>query len=334
MKANCIDVSTWQRNIDWKKVKAAGIKAVIIRAGFGTTKDNQFENHYAGAKAAGLKIGAYWYSYAYSTVQAEKEAKACISILSGKSFDLPVYYDVEERNQIALGKTMTSIVCQFLDKINAAGYRAGVYASSSWFTDILDYNLLRSRHSIWLALYWTSSHRLACDIWQYGYYNNISGVTGDCDCNIIENEAVIGGGSTNTEPAQPATAVADVKTVQKWINSCYGAGLEVDGIYGRLTKAALVKALQTELNNYGAGLEIDGVYGQYTKSATFNLKQGDTGALVYILQGLLLCNGYPAGGFDGIFGSGTEAAVLAYQYQNALAADGIAGRETFWSLCS
>ena len=72
MTPNCIDVSTWQRNIDWQRVKAAGIKAVIIRAGFGVTKDNQFENHYAGARAAGLHIGAYWYSYAYDTDKAER----------------------------------------------------------------------------------------------------------------------------------------------------------------------------------------------------------------------------------------------------------------------
>lgn len=333
MKPNCIDVSTWQRNIDWSKVKAAGIKAVIIRAGFGQTKDNQFENHYAGAKAAGLKIGAYWYSYAYSTVQAEKEAKACISILSGKSFDLPVYYDVEERNQIALGKMMTSIVCQFLDKINAAGYRAGVYASSSWFTDILDYNLLRSRYSIWLALYWTSSHRLACDIWQYGYYNNISGVTGDCDCNIIENEAILGG-SSSTAPVQPATPAADVKTVQNWLNTNYKTGLKVDGVYGKLTKAAHVKALQTELNKLGAQLKVDGVFGKRTKSAMHNLMRGDKGSLVQILQGLLICNGYTAGGFDGVYGIGTEAAVSEYQYKKALTTDGIAGRQTFESLCN
>ena len=105
MKPNCIDISTWQQNVDFNKVKAAGVTAVIIRGGFSETKDNQFENHYRGARAAGLKIGAYWYSYAYSVSEAEKEAKACISVLSGKSFDLPVYYDMEESGQMALGMT-------------------------------------------------------------------------------------------------------------------------------------------------------------------------------------------------------------------------------------
>ena len=130
MTANCIDVSSWQSNIDWKRVKAAGIEAVIIRAGFGTTKDNQFENHYAGAKAAGLHIGAYWYSYAYSAEEADKEAATCIKILRGKDFTLPVYYDMEEDGQMSLGSAeMTAIACRFLDTVQAAGYRVGMYSS-------------------------------------------------------------------------------------------------------------------------------------------------------------------------------------------------------------
>ena len=135
MKPNCIDISTWQQNVDFNKVKSAGVTAVIIRGGFSTTKDNQFENHYRGARAAGLKIGAYWYSYAYSVSEAEKEAKACISVLSGKSFDLPVYYDMEESGQMALGMTaLTNIACRFLDTLKAKGYRVGVYSSPSWFS--------------------------------------------------------------------------------------------------------------------------------------------------------------------------------------------------------
>ena len=97
MTPNCIDVSTWQRGVDWNRVKAAGIRAVIIRAGFGTTKDNMFEDHYAGARAAGLAIGAYWYSYAYSAEQAVQEARACLEVISGKAFEIPVYWTVKWR---------------------------------------------------------------------------------------------------------------------------------------------------------------------------------------------------------------------------------------------
>lgn len=196
MTPNCIDVSTWQRDIDWQRVKDAGIKAVIIRAGFGHTKDNQFENHYAGARAAGLAIGAYWYSYAYSVEQGESEAYACAETLKGKTFEIPVYYDMEEDDQMTLGKSiMTALACRFLDTLKALGYRVGMYSSPSWFTDFLDYDLLRAKYSIWLA-HWASRHTRACDIWQYGEDGSIDGVPGDVDVDIIENWDVIGGKNT------------------------------------------------------------------------------------------------------------------------------------------
>lgn len=329
MTPNCIDVSTWQRNIDWQRVKAAGIKAVIIRAGFGVTKDNQFENHYAGARAAGLHIGAYWYSYAYDTDKAEREANACAAVLSGKSFDIPIYYDMEEDDQMPLGRsTMTAIACRFLDTLKSKGYRVGMYSSPSWFTDFLDYDLLRSKYSIWLA-HWANKHSRACDIWQYGEDGSVDGVPGNCDVDVIMNWDVINGDIPKPEPADAPT----VATVQTWLNENYNAGLEIDGIYGSLTRAALVAALQTELNRQtGAGLGVDGIFGQATKAAVFNVSVGCQGNITKILQGLLLCNGYGAGGFDGIFGSGTEGAVREFQYRAGLYIDGIAGKATFEEL--
>jgi peptidoglycan hydrolase-like protein with peptidoglycan-binding domain len=157
-------------------------------------------------------------------------------------------------------------------------------------------------------------------------HNDFYGYTGTTKAEIYTDGQYIENHSSGSQ----SSGSVDVKTVQGWLNSKYGAGLDVDGIYGSLTKAALVAALQTELG----GLDVDGIFGYYTKGAVRNLSNGDSGNLVYILQGLLLCNGYGAGGFDGVFGSGTEAAVTAYQYQHALDADGIAGQQTFESLCS
>ena len=104
MKA--IDVSCWQSGIDYNAVKAFGIDTVIIRAGYGreiSQKDSRFENHYRDAKAAGMNVGAYWYSYADSVDDAITEAETCLSCISGKDFDLPVYYDMEESWQTAFG---------------------------------------------------------------------------------------------------------------------------------------------------------------------------------------------------------------------------------------
>ena len=334
MKPNCIDVSTWNGAVDYHKVKAAGVKAVIIRAGFGNSAsqvDNRFEQNYKNAKAAGLKIGIYWYSYSDGVADSEREAKACLSVLGGKKLELPIYYDMEEASIAQLGKsTCTAMAERFCDTVKKAGFKPGVYANPNWFINYLNYDVLKKKYSIWLAQ-WAGSHSLACDIWQYGEDGKIDGINGAVDVNIIENAALLDGKPTQAKPTVTAPTVG---TVQSWLNENYSAGLVVDSIYGRLTKAALVKALQTELNRqYGAKLAVDGIFGACTSSAVRNLQLGSQGNLTRILQALLLCHGYGTGGFDGIFGTGTKSAVLSFQYKNGLATDGIAGRETFRALC-
>ena len=143
-----------------------------------------------------------------------------------------------------------------------------------------------------------------------------------------------------SEPAasdtrEPSNGSSDIEAVQDWLNDNYGTGLDIDGIFGNLTKSALVKALQTELNKQcGAGLVVDGVFGWRTRNAVVNLYQGVQGNLTKTLQGLLICNGYGTNGFDGIFGAGTSHAVQQYQSDHGLYVDGIAGKDTFERLCS
>ena len=125
-----IDVSTWQGNIDFAKVKASGIDFVIIRAGYGreiTQKDNCFERNYENAKAAGLDVGAYWYSYADSTEDAVREAKACMEVIKGKKFEYPIYFDLEEQSQFAKGKNFCdSVIKAFCGELEKNGYKAGL----------------------------------------------------------------------------------------------------------------------------------------------------------------------------------------------------------------
>lgn len=139
----------------------------------------------------------------------------------------------------------------------------------------------------------------------------------------------LGNFETESETENP------IKTVQSWLNSNYNTNLDEDGIYGPLTRKALVKALQTELNRQcGTSLVVDGIFGKKTKSAICNLYKGLEGNLTKTLQGFLICNGYDTNGFDGIFGNGTKSAVKAYQKKNGLTSDGIAGKETLSSLCT
>lgn len=125
---------------------------------------------------------------------------------------------------------------------------------------------------------------------------------------------------------------ATIRNIQSTLNSRYGAGLTVDGIWGPLSKKALIKALQIELNmTYGAGLTVDGIWGPRTKAAIRNVRQGDRGNIVWILQSALYTQGYRTTP-DGIFGANTATQVRNFQSANGLVADGIAGRNTFAAL--
>lgn len=327
-----IDVSYCQSGVDYKKVKSSGIGAVLIRAGYGREtyqKDSQFETHYRNAKANGLPVGAYWYSYANSVEDAKREAKACLACINGKKFDYPIYYDMEESWQANLGKSLcTAMAKAFCEAIIAAGYKAGVYANLNWFNNYLDYAMLKKSYSIWLAQ-WAISCSKDCDIWQFSDSGKISGISGNVDLNIVIKLT-----STSSTTSTTLNRNATVKDVQTWLNNTYKSGLVIDGIYGAKTKAALVKAVQTELNKrYNTGLVVDGIYGTKTNAAVRNIAYGTSGNLVKVLQGLLICNGYTLGLLDGIYGYQTITAVRNYQSEHKLNVDGVAGKATFSSLC-
>lgn len=326
-----IDVSCWQVGVDYNKVKNSGINVVLIRAGFGreaSQKDNQFETHYKNAKAVGLKIGVYWYSYAESISDAVNEANACLACLNGRKLDLPVYFDMEEPWQQSFGKdTLTVMAEKFCDTIKKHGYRAGVYANAYWFSQCLNYSTLYNKCSIWLAQ-WANSHSLACDIWQYSETGSVNGVSGNVDMNVIENTSIIDGSGTI-----PTTDIPDTATVQRWINKVYNIGLVVDNIYGVKTRTAIIKGLQNVLNvKYHANLVVDGIFGKATKAAIQPCKKGMYGAYPSILQAFLICRGYDTGGFDGDYGNRTESAVKTFQTVKGLHVDGIAGKATFAKL--
>lgn len=124
-----------------------------------------------------------------------------------------------------------------------------------------------------------------------------------------------------------------IKMGQAWLSSQYGLAIAEDGLYGPKTKAATVKALQHELNmQFGKGLSVDGIFGPKTKAACVNVREGAEGNITRVLQLALICHGYGKGGFDGIFGEGTESDVRRFQSAKGLGVDGIAGKNTFEAL--
>lgn len=155
--------------------------------------------------------------------------------------------------------------------------------------------------------------------------------------NMIQDELDILNGKNIKAPTPSVinNKIDTVKEVQAWVNKEYAfADITVDGAYGKNTKKALVKALQTELNqNYKKNLVVDGIWGAKTKAACPTLKKGAKNDVVKVLQSLLVCNGYSNAYVDGDYGSGTYDAVKSYQAKNKLTADGIVGKNTFAKLC-
>lgn len=187
MSVKGIDVSKYQGNIDWNKVKSDGVEFVVIRAGYGreiSQKDPYFEQNYEGAKAAGLRVGTYWYSYAESAEDAKTEAKAFLEAVKEKTFDLPVYYDVEENDQAQKGKEfVTGVILAFAEEVEKAGYKVGVYANTNWLTNYIALDKLGGR-SIWKADYRENYDKeIECDIHQYSSNGSVSGISGRCDMN-------------------------------------------------------------------------------------------------------------------------------------------------------
>ena len=237
-KITCVDISEFQQGINFNKMKNDGIKAVIIRAGYGresSQKDSMFESHYKNAKSENMMIGVYWYSYADSVSDAEKEARACLECINNKSLDMPIYYDLEDNSQTKLGKAkLTEIAERFCETIKKSGYRAGVYANLNWFNNYLDYDKLKKKYSIWLAQY-NSVNELSCDIWQNSSTGRVSGYGKNIDTNIIFNENVF----ENVKVEKP-TLTYRVFADGRWYDEVKGLG----GVAGRKKQAISALAVK------------------------------------------------------------------------------------------
>ena len=154
----------------------------------------------------------------------------------------------------------------------------------------------------------------------------VQGITGQAVTTPQQSAPVASTGTATAPQGYPAR-------FQSWLNAGYSAGLTVDGLWGPKTKAGAIKALQSELNaQFGKGLTVDGLWGPKTRAACVNVKQGASGNLTRIIQGILYCRGYDPKGFDGIFGAGCAAAVKTFQTDAGLSADGIVGKNTWAAL--
>ena len=194
-----IDVSSYQKEIDWEAVAADGVEFAMIRLGYRgygsglLNLDPCFEQNVKGARDAGLDVGVYFFSQALTTEEAMDEARFVVRKLRGKRIDGPVAFDMEyieganRINHLTVEEktAIADAFCQFIEK---NGYEAVIYGNPTWLTEDVDLTLL-THHEIWLAHYigmteWPFAYRM----WQYTDRGSVAGIEGSVDLNIRMKE--------------------------------------------------------------------------------------------------------------------------------------------------
>lgn len=287
-----IDVSSWQGNIQFHDVKASGIKFVIIRAGYGNSasqRDKFFEQNYQRAKAVGLDVGVYWFSYATSAADAKREAQACLEVIKGKKFEYPIYFDLENRSQFNKGMEFcNSLVTAFCDTIEKAGYYAGLYVSRSVLGNYVSASVA-SKYALWIAQYAARcTYSGDFGMWQYSESGNVPGTNTnsvDMDYAYVDYPSIIKSKGLNgypkpqpkpqpdstEKPTQPTTS--SKKTIsqiaQEVLYGYWGTGesrkqkLEAAGYNYNQVQAEVNKILQDNKPKTIHDIAIEVLYGYW-----------------------------------------------------------------------
>lgn len=212
MSIKGIDVSYWQgKNIDWNKVKADGVKFAILRCGYSLSGvDSTFERNVKECERVGIPWGAYYFSYAESVKEAEKELANCLKIIKGKKPSYPIYYDLEDEATTGRQSKATILAMSkiFVEGLEKAGYWAGIYANLNWFNSRLT-DAWYDKKAKWVAQYNDKcTYKKAYGMWQYTSSGKVNGISGkvDMNCCYVDYPAKIKG-----ETAKPTNATVKIE---------------------------------------------------------------------------------------------------------------------------
>lgn len=291
-----IDVSVWQKGFDFDKAKAEGVEFAILRGAYHMSKDGCFEGFYASCKARNIPVGVYLYSMAKTVAEAKAEAENLISnVLKGKKFEYPIYIDVEDKVQRALGKNLlTEIIITLCDTLEKAGYYVGIYSTAYFLGSYTNESKL-TKYDKWIAQWAKNcSYKGDYGLWQFGG-----------ETNLLRSNKVAG------VVCDQDYAMKDYPTIIK--------SLGRNG-YGSVKVEAGTSNVESKEERFTMEMK--------------NLKRGCKGEDVRAVQILLAGRGYNGnmGKPDGIFGPNTEGAVKLFQKAKKLDVDGIVGRNTFGEL--
>lgn len=214
MSKKGLDVSAWNTGLDYKAIKKAGYDFLMIRLGYGEKEDQEAAAHIKGARAAGLKIGAYWFLYAADQLGALANAKACLKVLDKYKgyFEYPIALDFEGdsirycyKEGGSTSKSNLTLMCRsFLNAIESEGYYVSIYANLSDLDRL--YGSITQKYDLWMAQWGVKAPSISCGMWQY----SDSGSDFKLDHNVTyyDYPKVIRGACLNhlgAEPEKPKT---------------------------------------------------------------------------------------------------------------------------------
>lgn len=211
-----IDISQWNGNLDFNKIKASGVEFAMIRAGFGGMVDPKFKQNIEGCIAAGIHVGIYWFIYSLNPAQAVNEANTCHSVIAPyrNKIDFPVACDFEydserymRENGVTPTKALnTAIVKSFCDRIERLGWYTANYSNLDFIYNHFNQNELE-RFDLWVAAWGPSAPPRDCGIWQYTSDGSVPGSSARTDMNIAYKDypSIINYVGTNTASVHPTT---------------------------------------------------------------------------------------------------------------------------------
>lgn len=316
-----VDISTFDQHVDFEKVKKAGYVGVIIRAGYGQTNvDDYFHEHIQQANKAGIPVGIYWFSYAYSEGMARIEAQKCIELIKNYVISMPVFWDFEYDSDryarskgLPVSRQMLNVMAvAFCTEIRKAGYTPGIYFNKDYRDNRFNKDLLK-QYIQWYAYYnkMLDDESKDVDLWQYTSSEEVDGIpTPKEDVSYLLNERLIKAHNGKTEPLEESAKAKYVKALQTALNVSYGLHMPVDGDYGKLTES---------------GVRLNYLY--YRRPTIRN-------SHVSWFQGML--NRDPRAKtkleVDGSFGPATEKRLKDFQESYGLIVDGYGGHQTHMKL--
>ena len=250
MATKLLDISFWQGTMDFIKLKSAGHNHIILRAGYGTTKDSKFDEYAKGCQKAGINIvGVYWFIYATNISEVESNAKKCLEVI--KPYNIPmVFADFEydtvakaKQKGVSLGsKECNSFTNTFCESVKKAGYIPGYYANTDYYKNMYTSETKNKGYVFWLAEYKSnySYHEpsISCDFFQYTDRGTVSTLPGKTfDTNVCFSEKYLNissNNSSNTSSKPQGGSSMSTNIIQKVINDAvdYAVGIANNNSHG------------------------------------------------------------------------------------------------------